>query len=49
MSEAAINGGFREKARDYIMGSVSVKFNCSVITSNKRDFEWVDEVGLLSG
>ncbi|MFO7966791.1 MAG: type II toxin-antitoxin system VapC family toxin [Archaeoglobaceae archaeon] len=44
-SEAAIGRwDFRQKARDYMIGSVSVKMECPVVTSNKRDFEWVGEV-----
>lgn len=44
-SEAAIGRrDFRQKARDYMIGSISVKLGCPIITSNKKDFEWVGEV-----
>ncbi|MFP3945619.1 MAG: type II toxin-antitoxin system VapC family toxin [Archaeoglobaceae archaeon] len=43
-SEAATTGDFRQKARDYMIGSVSVKIGCPVVTSNKRDFEWAGDV-----
>lgn len=44
-SEAAIGRwDFRQKARDYMIGSVSVKMECPMVTSNKKDFEWVGEV-----
>jgi hypothetical protein len=37
---------FKDNARDYMIGSLAVKLGYPIITSNTKDFEWIEE-GLL--
>ncbi len=39
---------FRHHARDYVIGAQAILLKASIITHNKRHFEWVNEVDVLS-
>ncbi|MDI6889013.1 MAG: type II toxin-antitoxin system VapC family toxin [Methanocellales archaeon] len=35
---------FKRNIRDYMIGSSAIKDDCCFVTSNVKDFEWVDKV-----
>ncbi len=39
---------FRHHARDYVIGAQAIVLHASIVTSNKKHFEWVNEIDIFS-
>lgn len=39
---------FRHHARDYVIGAQAIALHASIVTSNKKHFEWVSEINVFS-